>query len=118
MEQSPAYEIISPSASQEIPLLSWNLKVHYLDHKSPPLVTVLSLTSRAHTVTPHFFKIHTNIILHPCLHLPNDLLPSGYTIKVPNVFLTSGACATCPVHLILLALFALIKYDIVYEHKL
>jgi len=57
MEQSLSWEANSRSASQEIPRLLWNPKVHYHVHSSPPLVRILSQTRTVHTVTSRFSKI-------------------------------------------------------------
>ena len=63
MQQSPSWEANRFSASQEIPCILWNPKVHYHSHKCPSPVPILSQLNTVHILTSHFLSIHLNIIL-------------------------------------------------------
>ena len=67
--QSPFWEANWFAASQEIPRISRNPKVHYRTHKRPPLVSILGPPSPVHIPTSHLLEIHSNII-HPSTPRP------------------------------------------------
>ena len=62
MEQSTSLEAKRFSASKEISRISWNLKLHYHDHKCPATVLILSQINPIHVPPSHFLKIRLNII--------------------------------------------------------
>jgi len=84
MQHSPLWDANRSSASQEIPHIVWNPKVHYRIHKCP----VLSHISPAPALPPlsHFLKIHFNIIFSS----------SPMSSTVPQVFHQN---TVCPFHL-------------------
>ena len=63
MQHSPSWEANWFSASQEIPRILCNPKVHYRIHKSLPSVPILSQINPVHAFKSHFLNIHLNIIL-------------------------------------------------------
>ena len=66
MVQNPSWEANWFAASQEIPRISRNPKVHYRTHKRPPPVSIMEEPNPVHIPTSHPLEIHPNII-HPSM---------------------------------------------------
>ena len=80
MEQRPSREANRSSASQEIPLILFNPKVHSRIHNSPPPLSILSHIDPVHSPI-HLPKIILILSSHLRLCLPSGLLPSGFPTK-------------------------------------
>ena len=99
MVQSPSWEANWFAASQEIPRISRNPKVHYHTHKHPPPVPILGQPNPVHIpISWRSILIST----HLRLGLPSGLLPSSFPSKTLYTPLSSPIHVTCPAHLILL----------------
>ena len=102
MVQSPSWEANWCAASQEIPRISRNPKVHYRSHNRPPSVSILCQPNLVHIPTSYLLEIHPNII-HPSRRRPPQWSPSlRFPHQDPIHPLSSPIRATCPAHLILL----------------
>ena len=100
--QSSSCEANWFAASQEIPRISRNPKVHYRTHKRPPPISILSPPNPFHIPTSHLLEIHRNIVHPSTPRSPHWFLPSGFPTKTLYAPLSSSIRATCPAHLILL----------------
>ena len=102
MVQSPSLEANWFAASQEIPCISRNPKVHYRTHKRPPTVSILGQPNPVQIPTSHLLKIHPNII-HPSTPRSLQWSPSlRFPHQDPIQPTSSPIRATCPAHLFLL----------------
>ena len=75
MVQSPSWEANWVAASQEIPRISRNPKVHYRTHKRPPTVSILGQANPVHIPTSHLLEIRPNVI-HPSTPMSPQWSPS------------------------------------------
>ena len=102
MEQSPSWEANLFCASQEIPRILWNLKVHYRIHKCSQTVPILSQLDPVYTPTSKFLDTHLNIFLPSPPGSPSQSLPSVFPTKTLYTPFLSPTHATYPAHLIIL----------------
>ena len=90
------------AASQGIPPISRNRKVHYRTHKRSPPVPILGKPNPIHIPTSHLLEIHPNIIYPSTPRSPQWSLYLRFPHQDPVHPLSSPVCSTCPAHLILL----------------
>ena len=102
MVHSPSWEANWFAASQEIPPISRNPKVHYRTHNRPPNFSILGQPNPVHIPTSHLLEIHPNII-HPSMPRSSQWsLSLQFPHQDPIHHLSSPLHATCSTHLILL----------------
>ena len=100
--QSPSWKANWFAASQEIPHISRNPRVHYRTHKRPPSISILGQPNPVHIPTSHLLEIHPNIIHPSTPRSPQWSLSLRFPHQDPIHPLSSLTRATCPAHLILL----------------
>ena len=101
-EQSPSWRANRFSASQEIPRILWNPKVHHRIRKCPPTVHFMSQIEPVHTSTSHFLNIGLNFNLPSTLGSPLWSFSLRFPHQNPVYISPPPIRATCPYHLILL----------------
>ena len=102
MVQSPSWAANWFAASQEIPRISQNPKVHYHTHKHLPPVSILGQPNPVHIPTSHLLEIHPNIIHPSTPRSPQWSLSLRFSTKTLYTPISSPIRATCPAHLIIL----------------
>jgi hypothetical protein len=93
MWQNPSWEANRFLASQGIPHILWNPKVHYSVYRNPPSILILSQINPVH-------------VIHPTSWLSILILSSHLRPGLPRFYNQnfSSIRAMCPAHLILLDL--------------
>jgi hypothetical protein len=98
IQQSPSSEANQFSASQEIPRILWNPKVHYRIHKCPPPVPILSQLDPVHTPHPTSWRFILILSSHLRLGLPSGLFHSGFHNKIMYTPSSPHIRSICPAY--------------------
>jgi hypothetical protein len=99
MELSPSWEAVNCAATQEIPSILWNPKVHNPVHKSPLLS--LFWARSIQSIPSHSISLRFILILstHLRLGLPSGIFPYGIPTNILHAFLCPHSCyMPCPSH--------------------
>jgi hypothetical protein len=94
MQHIPSWEADSHSASQEIPRLLWNPKVHFRVHNSALLVPILSHMNSIHILMLYLRSI---LILSSPQSLglsssfPSRILYTSLSLSPPHAYVVTGA---------------------------
>ena len=96
MVQSPSWAANWFAASQEIPRIPRNPKVHYRTHKRPPPVSILGQPNPVHIPTSTSWRSILILSTHLCRALPSGLFLSVFNIKTLYTPLSSPIRTTCP----------------------
>jgi len=100
MQQNPSWKTNSPSASQEIPGILWNPKIHDRVHKSLALLSILSHINPIHYLS--LFNVHFSIILPSTSGFSKWPLSLNFPHQSSICISPLPTRATCPAHLTLL----------------
>jgi len=92
MEQVPSWKDNQLSASQEIPRILWNPKVHYRIHKCSPPVPLLTQNDPVHAPHPTSWRSILILSSHLRLGLPSGLFPSVFPTKTVHASSLHHTC--------------------------
>ena len=92
---TPSSEADSSSASQKIPRILWDTKVHYHVYNSPPLVPNLSHMNPVHTAQHHFYRTTVVLSSQTSVALPSGHSHSGSHTKIMYALLLHLMNTTC-----------------------